>query len=498
MNVPLDALALGVRPEGLTLLQARWVVGHEHGAHVLYRDGQLVFDGARIVYAGHRYPGSVARRIDLGAALVGPGFVDLDALSDLDTTVLAYDNQPAWKKGRVWPETYVEHGPYEMYTPEELAFQKRYAFAQLLLNGITTAAPVASLFYRAWGETIEEFAAAADIAAELGLRVYLGPAYRSGGMVVTRTGGIEPRFDEARGLEGLRNALAFHDRHEGGHGGLVRALLAPDRVETCTAGLLQATMRAARERGLPVRLHMAQGAMEVETVRALHGTSAPRWLHSLGLLSERLIAPHATHATPEDLALYRDQGVSIVHCPLVAARGGGVLRSFRGCRDMGINMAMGTDTAPPDMLANLAAGMMLCRVVEGRADACRAEEFYDAATLGGARALGRGDIGRLAAGCKADIVVFDLACMRTGPAIDPIQTLMIGGHGSLVRAVFVDGRLSARDGRVAGLDPARAQSRAQAQFDGLVRKYPERTYGHPPVREIFSGSYPVRERPPRK
>ncbi|WP_298015515.1 amidohydrolase family protein [uncultured Castellaniella sp.] len=485
----LDTLALGRRPEGPTLLQAQWVMGHVDGAHVLYRDGQLVFDGARIVYAGHRYSGAVARRIDLGPALVGPGFVDLDALSDLDTTVLAYDNQPAWKKGRVWPETYVARGPYEMYTPQELAFQKRYAFAQLLRNGITTAAPVASLFYRAWGETVEEFADAADIAAELGLRVYLGPAYRSGGMVVKQDGAIEPRFDESRGLEGLKAALAFQERYEGSHGGLVRALLAPDRVETCTADLLRATMRAARERGLPVRLHMAQGAMEVDTVRALHGMGAPGWLHSLGLLSDRLIAPHATHATPEDLALYGDHGVSIVHCPLVSARGGSVLRSFRRCRDMGINVAMGTDTAPPDMLANLAAGMMLCRVVEGRADACRAEEFYDAATLGGARALGRDDIGRLAAGCKADIVVFDLASVRTGPAIDPVQTLMIGGHGSLVKAVFVDGRLSARDGQVAGFDAERAQARAQAQFDGLVRKYPERTHGHPPVSEIFSGSY---------
>lgn len=46
----------------------------------------------------------------------------------------------------------------EMLTPEELAFQKRYAFAHLIRNGITTALPIASLFYRAWNETPEEFA----------------------------------------------------------------------------------------------------------------------------------------------------------------------------------------------------------------------------------------------------------------------------------------------------------------------------------------------------
>jgi len=143
---------------------------------------------------------------------------------------------------------------------------------------------------------------------------------------------------------------------------------------------------------------------------------------------------------------------------------------------------------------NMAFGIMICRVVEGRADACRAEEFYDAATLGGARALRRTDIGRLAPGCKADIAIFDMASPRTGPAIDPIQTLMIAGSGSIVKATFVDGRLSMRDGRVAGIDLKSAQQQAQRQFDGLVAKYPERTFRHPPVSEIFQPSYPVQSK----
>jgi cytosine/adenosine deaminase-related metal-dependent hydrolase len=492
MNEPLATLALGMRPAGPTWLGARWVVGNIDGRHVLYENAGVVFEGREVLFVGHGYPGPLARRIELGEVLIGPGFIDLDALSDLDTTILGYDNQPAWRKGRVWPTSYVERGPYEMYSPEELAFQKRYAFAQLLLNGITTAAPIASLFYREWAETVEEFGAAAQAAEDLGLRVYLGPAYRSGGMVVDPAGRLQPILDEERGLAGLRDALSFCDAHEASRGDLVRTLLAPDRVETSTARLLKETARAAEERGVPIRLHMAQGSMELETMRRLHGKTAPQWLHDLGVLSDRLIAPHATYATVEDLAIYRDNRVTVVHCPLVSARHGGALRSFRSCRDMGLNLALGTDTAPPDMLMNMAIGMMMCRVVEGRADACRSEEFYDAATLGGARALKRNDIGRLAPGAKADIVVFDLASPRTGPAIDPIQTLMIAGHGSVVKAVFVDGRLSMRDGRVAGVDLDAAQAKAQRQFEGLIARYPERTFGHPPVAEIFAPSYPVK------
>lgn len=494
MTAGLGELTLGARPKDRTLLAARWIVGNVDGRHRLFENAELVIDGGEVIFVGDKFPGEIARRIDLGHVLIGPGFVDLDALSDLDTTVLGLDAQPGWKKGRVWPVSYVARGPYEMYAAEELAFQKRYAFAQLLLNGITTAAPVASLFYREWGETVAEFDAAADAAGELGLRVYLGPAYRAGGMVVDEKGNLVATFDEQRGIGGLATALDFASRQNGRHEDLVRGLLAPDRVETCTERLLQETARAAEERDLPIRLHAAQGAMEVETMKRLHNRTAPRWLADLGVLSPRLIAPHATHATDEDFELYRDHGVSIVHCPLVSARHGGALRSFGKCRDMGLNIAMGTDTAPPDMVMNMATALMMARMVEARADAVSAGDVYEAATLGGAKALGRDDIGRLAPGCRADFAIFDLASPRTGPAIDPIRTLIVAGTGAIVKATFVDGRLSMRDGRVAGIDLDEAQGRAQAQFDRLVARYPDRTFGHPRVAEIFPPSFPFQRK----
>ncbi|MDK3075387.1 amidohydrolase family protein [Sedimentitalea sp. JM2-8] len=484
-------ITLGSRPPGRWALAARWIVVDTPAGRRLLRDGEVVIEGNTVLHAGPRFKGEVAARYDMGEALVSPGFVDLDALSDLDTTLLAFDNWPAEKKGRVWPRSYVERGPYEMYSPEELAFQKRFAFAQLLLNGITSAAPIASLFYRAWGETVAEFDAAAEAAQELGLRVWLGPAYRSGGMVVEADGRMVAEFDEARGLAGLDDAIAFARRWQGHD--LIRPMLAPDRVETCTEALLRRTMQAADDLDCPVRLHMAQGAMELATVQALHGKTAPRWLGDMGLLSPRLLAPHATVATEDDLKRYADAGVTVVHCPLVSARHGGALRSFRKLKDIGVGIAMGTDTAPPDMVLNLAVGMMMCRMVEGDITACTSADFFDAATLGGARALGRGDIGVLRAGAKADIAVFDLSDAAMAPAIDPVQTLILGGSGRVTRATIVDGRLSMRNGEVAGIDMAEARRRAQAQFDGMVAKYPDRTTGHPPIAEIFPPTYPPLE-----
>lgn len=483
------SLVLGQRPAGRTALTARWIVGHDETGHRLLRDGEIVFEGADILYVGPAFPGEVARRIDLGEALVSPGFVDLDALSDLDTTLLSVDYGPEWAIGRVWPQSYVDRGPYEMYSHDELVFQKRFAFSQLLRNGITTALPIASLFYREWGETVEEFEAAAGLAAEMGLRVWLGPAYRSGGMVCTAPGVIEPVFDEERGMRGLEDAIAFAGRVAGRHGGLVQTMLAPDRVETCTLDLLRRTVAASAEMDVPVRLHMAQGRMERDVMRTLDRTTAPRWLAEHGLLNARLIAPHAVEAEDGDLDLYAEHGVTIAHCPLVYAREGEKLRSFRRCRDKGIRIGMGTDTAPPDMILNMAVGLMMGRAAEGGAEGLTTAEIFDAATLGGADALGRSDLGRLKPGAKADIAVFDLADPWFAPTVDPIQSLIFGATGRVTRAVFVDGRLSMRDGAVVGMDADEARRRAQEQFDRLLTKYPERTFGHPPIERIFQPTY---------
>lgn len=481
-------LPLGKRPEGRWSLTADWLVVDTADGRRLVQGGEVVIEGDRVLHAGATFDGDLQARFDMGAALIAPGFVDLDALSDLDTTLLAHDNWPSERKGRVWPQTYVDRGPYEMYTRDELIAQKRFAFAQLLLNGITSAAPIASLFYRAWGETVDEFNATADAAEEMGLRVWLGPAFRSGGMVADEEGHLSAVFDEARGLRGLQDAIAFAETMQGRR--MVSPMLAPDRVETCTEDLLKRTMAAAEDLDCPVRLHMAQGQMELQTVHELHGKTAPEWLDGLGCLTPRLLAPHATVATSNDLMRYCDNGVTVVHCPLVSARHGGALRSFAKLRQMGINVAMGTDTAPPDMVLNMAVGMMVCRLVDGL-ESVSSGQMFDAATLGGAKGLKRDDIGVLRAGAKADIAVFDMADSYMAPRIDPIQTLILGATGRVTRATIVDGRVSMRAGEVAGIDMKAARQQVQDQFDGLVAKYPERTLGNPPTSEIFPPTFPL-------
>ena len=472
--------------EDRTLLLARWVIGHQGGRHVVHENGVVVIEGTKVLHVGADFDGEVTQRIDYGAAVISPGFIDLDALSDLDTTILGFDNGPAWKKGRVWPDSYIERGPYEMYAPEELAFQKRHAFAQLIRNGITTALPIASLFYRAWGETVAEFEAAAEAAEDLGLRVYLGPAYRTGGQVTDEAGNIRAVFDEARGLEGLERAADFARRIDGIAGGRIRAMFAPDRIETCTETLLKRTAEIATDMGAPVRQHCSQSPVELRLVREQHDCAPIEWLHRIGALRSNWLLPHGTQATEAEFDLIAEANATLVHCPLVAARHGGMLKSFPKARAKGINIGLGTDTHPADMVLNMQVGMMTARLADGM-NAIRSEDMFDAATLGGAQALNRSDLGRLSAGAKADITVIDLRHTLQTP--DPVQTLITSASGRDVRDVWIDGRRVMTDHVIPGIDATADAARAQAQFDGLIAKYPDRTASHPPVTEIFTPSY---------
>ncbi len=482
----------------VTLVKSRYVVAHDGRGHRLLLDGEVVFEDDTIVYVGPRYEGRADAVIDGGNAVIGPGFVDLNALGDLDSTVLGFDNHPDWAKGRVWSASYVARGPREVYTAEEQAFKMRYAFVQLIRNGVTTALPITSMFYREWAETCEEFVRSIDTAVDLGMRAYLGPCYMSGLTMIRDDGSFKVHWDEERGLRGLEEAADFIRRFDGGHGGLIRGMLAPDRIETCTAELLSRTAAIGAELQCPVRLHCCQSLHEFNLVVKLHDRTPLEWLDSLDFLGDRALLPHGVFVTGHseierkgrDLEILTRSGSTVVHCPLVAVRDGMAMESFARYRKLGIKIGLGTDTYPPDVIENMRQGAHLCRVVERDKAACSAADFYTAATLGGAAALRRDDLGRLAPGAKADITIFDLSGFHLGQFIDPIQTMVLSGSGRDFKTVIINGRVVMRDREIPGVDLKEMGLRAQAQYDKLKSTYPERTWRHPPVDEIFTPSFP--------
>ncbi|WP_159814794.1 amidohydrolase family protein [Pseudomonas sp. 18058] len=472
-------------------LKASCVVGFDGAQHVLWRDGEVVFSGSRIEFVGRGYAGAVDQWIDYGNALIGPGFIDLDALGDLDSTVLTLDNGDERAMGRMWSSEYLTAGPRETYSADEEVFKYRYAFTQLIRNGITTAMPITSMYYREWAETYDEFAAVADVAGELGLRTYLGPCYMSGMSYWQADGTLAHHWDEARGVAGLDAAERFFKDFDGAHDGLIRGALLPDRIQTCTPALLQRTAALSRELNAPMRLHCCQALSEVAMVEQLRGASPLEWLRQLDLLTPRSLLPHGIYnAGDDDLQRLIDGGASLVHCPLVFARDGEALNSFGRYRAKGINFALGTDTWPADLLENMRHGLNIARLMEGGSALTSSLDLYNAATLGGARALGRDDLGRLAPGAKADITVFSLRGLHLGPLFDPLKNLLLAGRGDDCIASYIDGRCVMLDGQVTGVDYPALQRQAQLQYEKLMRSHSDRAFTRPDWKTLFQPSIP--------
>lgn len=486
--------------EKITRIRAAWVVGYRQGDHCLYADGEVVYQGDKILFVGHDYPGHIDEEINVGNSLVGPGFIDLDALGDLDTTVLAFDNQPGWQKGRIVAEDWRRR---DLYTRKQLDFAKRYAYSHLLRNGITSFAPITSILYRQWAEDIDEYLYAADVAECLGARAWLGPAFMAGYYVTDATGHFSRREDRIQARRGLDDAQRFFLRLQQRGVPTISGMLAPDRIEGGDPQWLSELAGLVGELACPTRLHCCQSELEItEIARRYNGKSSLEVLEETGLLSRHMLLPHGQFlggAQPSPQRIAQDierlsrSGATVVSCPLVSGRHAKYLEQYPQLRAAGVNMALGTDTFPADMFSNMHLGVILTRVVTGDIAVASSRDYYRMATLGGAQALGRNDLGRLAPGCQADMMVVSLDQPALGQIFDPIAALVLSGNARDVTGTIVAGRKVYWEGNLvqADFDLAELHADSQQVFAHILRSYPERTVNHPPLSEIVPPTFPL-------
>ncbi|WP_061930272.1 chlorohydrolase family protein [Aureimonas sp. AU22] len=482
-------------------LSSRWILAFDGNDHVLIENGFVAIEGDRIIKIGDAHATAASshegwEHRDYGNALIAPGFIDLNALADVDTTILGFGGQRP-PLASMWSRSYAQSGRREVLTRDQRLMSARFAFGQLLLSGITTALPVTSLLFRAWAESVAEFDDIAALADELGLRLLLGPSYRSAVNVAEPDGQVGQLADEEAGLAGLRDALDFARRCEGA-GPLVSPLLVPSTIETCSDELLQRTASAAKDLGIPFRLHCCQSALETRLIWQRSSRSSIGHLAALGVLGNAALLPHALelggpqrdpNLVLSDFEQLETSGSTVVHCPLVVGRAGRKLESFARMRAKGIRIGLGTDTAPPDMLMNLQMGLAMSRVEdEAAADI---PEFVRAATLAGAEAIGRRDLGRLEPGAQADLAVWDLAAFDAQPVFDPLEALFLMPPGRRARDVFVAGRCCVKDHELQAFDVAHASERIAEIFQILLDSFPERHWQNRHWRELFPPSFPI-------
>jgi 8-oxoguanine deaminase len=456
-----------------TMLRGGWVVAHRAGRHEVLDGGCVVLEGDRVAFVG--FPGDPAcpaadSTLELPGRLISPGLVNLHCIANIDLQPLRIDVRGVgFPKRRAWFD-----GDDQVLSDEGFRLSARFAVATLLRNGSTTFANVTTMASKRWDDPEVEPRALAEAAEELGARAYIAHNFQDHSRWDDASGTTHLEHDRQRGREGLRRALALVDTLEREFGERVRPFLFPYTTETCSDELLVDARDAARARGLLVRSHFAQHAEEARHSIAQSGESPVERLARLDLLGPTTTLTHAIYLRghPEvgggsmegELRLLAESGTKVAHCPVVHSRRAEMLRSFDRYRRAGITIGLGTDTAPADIVAEMRMAATLAKVVEGDASAGRASDVFDAATIGGADALGRPDLGRLEAGATADVSVFDLRSLQIGVVDCPIKALVHYASGADAEHVFVAGEHVMRDRDVVSVDDDALLAEAQAAW----------------------------------
>jgi len=264
--------------------------------------------------------------------------------------------------------------------------------------------------------------------------------------------------------------VQFFEKHDGAHGGLVRCYFAPAQVDTCTPELLLEAKQRADEAHRPFTLHTSQSVVEFNEMLQRHGKTPIAWLDDLGVLGENTVLGHAiivggsswTNYPAGDVAIMAEAGCSVAHAPWVFARRGVLMESFALYRKAGVNVALGTDTNPQSVIEAMRWAAVCSKIVERNTEATTAADAFDAATLGGAHALGRDDLGRIAAGATADLVLWKASSWGMTPLRDPIKNIVYNATAEDVDRVWVGGRLVVDRGRVLAADEAKILADLQA------------------------------------
>lgn len=409
-------------------------------------DALIAIDGAgriaSVTAAGAATPEALADAIDLRPWVVTPGMVDLHAhLPQLPNAgVGAGLDLLTWLERYIFP---LERA-FDAAAAEALAPRAWRAFAAA---GTTTA-----LVY---GAVYEASLDAAFRAAEAhGIRAIIGKVMMDR---ITYDATIDPTTILERSLA---ESARLIERWNGAADGRLRYAVTPRFAVSCTADMLRESASLAAATGTYWQTHLSEDRHEIAEVAAMF----PEALDYVdvydraGGLGPRAILAHAVHLSDRELARLVETDSRVAHCPasnLFLASG---IMPLGRYVEAGLTVGLGSDVAGGPELSLFSAmrvGFYSQRALGGSGPVLSPLDWLAMATLGGARALGLGDvIGSVEVGKEADLIAIDPGFAAPledqasdDDAADLASRLIFRSHPDMVRAAWVRGRALAGPAR---------------------------------------------------
>ena len=410
------------------------------------RDGAMLVEDHRIIAVGttDTLPAAADEVLDLTGHVVVPGLVNTHHHMFQSLTRVVPGLQEAalfdWLQG-LYPL-------WAGLTPEMIRVSTLTAMAELILSGCTTSMDHLYLFPN--GARLDD---SIEAAAAIGMRFH--PT--RGSMSVGRSaGGLPPDAlveSEASILADTQRVIeTFHDS---ARYAMLRVGVAPCSPFSVSRDLMRESAVLARATGVGLHTHLAENDSDVTYSRERFGMTPAQYAESLGWIGADVWHAHCVKLDTEGIELFARTGTGVAHCPCSNMRLASGIAPIRRMRDAGVPVGIGVDGSASNdaghLLAEARQALLLQRVGFGP-DAMSAREALELATRGGARVLGRDDIGALAPGMAADFVAFDMSNVGyAGGLADPVAALLFCAPQDVQWSV-IHGRVIVRNGQLTTLD----------------------------------------------
>ncbi len=335
-------------------------------------------------------------------------------------------------------------------TAEGVYVSAQMAAAELILSGCTTSSDHLYLFPNDC-KLDDEIRALRDI----GMRFH---ACRGSMSVGESAGGLPPDKLVEKETDILKDSQRLiGEYHDPERHAMLRIALAPCSPFSVSTDLMRESAALARtHRCVRLHTHLAENASDVTYSREKFGQTPGEYAESVGWVGNDVWHAHCVQLDDAAIAKFGRTGTGVAHCPCSNMRLASGIAPIRRMVNAGVPVGLGVDGAASNDATNLfqeaRAAALLARVGAQDASVMTARDALELGTLGGARVLGRDDIGAIAPGMSADFIAVNLdRPSLAGAQHDPVAALVLC-HVDAVDYSFINGRRVVDQGRLTTVD----------------------------------------------
>ena len=380
-------------------------------------------------------------------------------------------NIPAVQNAKLFDWLTYLYEIWKYLTPEMARVSAQVAASELIMSGCTTAVDHFYVFPNKHQEGIME--AEIEAVEEIGMRFH--PT--RGSMSLSKEDGGLPPDSVVQNEDTILNHTrdVIEEYHQPEKFGMTRIIVAPCSPFSVTDSIMKESKKLGENyENMIFQTHLAETIDEEEFCLEETGMRPFDYLESLGWMDEKCLHVHSIHLNQDEVRRMGKAGAAISHCPSSNMRLGSGMAPVVEMLEAGVKVSLGVDGSASNdsshMFAEARQALLLQRINYDE-ESITARDVLRAATVGGARAIGRDDIGKIEKGMAADVIGVRLDKIDYAGALHDPLAATVFCHPPKVDWSIINGEIKVDNGKFLPLDlrklSARQNQLAREQIENI-------------------------------